>query len=52
MADDRTSLTDDEILTSAPGDTRSRQLAADTDADDQDTDSDDSDSDADSEDPS
>jgi hypothetical protein len=50
--DERTSLSDDEILTSLPGETRGRLGMADTDADDQDTDSDDSDSDADTDDPS
>jgi hypothetical protein len=50
--DERTSLSDDEILTSVPGETQPRQLAADTDADDQDTDADDSDTDADADDPS
>jgi hypothetical protein len=50
--DEFTTLDDDEILTSAPGETRARQLAADTDADDQDADADDADADADTEDPS
>jgi hypothetical protein len=51
MDEQRTSLSDDEILTSVPGETRSR-LAQDTDADDQDADSDDTDADADTDDPS
>ena len=47
--DERTSLSDDEILTSLPGETRGRLAMSDSDADDQDTDTDDADSDADTE---
>jgi hypothetical protein len=50
--DERTSLSDDEILTSLPGESRGRVGASDTDADDQDSDADDTDSDADADDPS
>lgn len=46
--DEHTTLGDDEILTSAPGETRWH--ASDSDADDEDADSDDADSDADSDD--
>ena len=49
--DEPKTLSDDEIFTSAPGETRGRNMA-DTDADDQDTDADDSDADADTDDPS
>ena len=50
--DERTSLSDDEILTSLPGETRSRLDMSDSDTDDTDTDADDSDTDADADDPS
>jgi hypothetical protein len=52
MDEQRKSLTDDDILTSAPGEARSRLGMADTDADDQDADSDDTDADSDGVDPS
>jgi hypothetical protein len=54
MTEERTGLSDDEILTGSDLGTRSRNETADTDsADDQDTsDTDDTDSDADTEDPS
>ena len=44
MEEKRTTLTDDEILTSGPGDTRSRFSVTDADQDDE-TDSSDSDTD-------
>jgi|GraSoiStandDraft_16_1057320.scaffolds.fasta_scaffold3444873_2 hypothetical protein len=54
MTEERTGLSDDEILTGGELGTRSRQETADTDGtDDQDTaDTDDTDADADTEDPS
>jgi hypothetical protein len=52
--DERTSLSDDEILTSLPGETPGRLAMSDSDADDQDTDADEADTeaDADTDDPS
>ena len=52
MDEQRKSLADEDILTSTPGDMRSRLGMADTDADDQDADSDDTDADSDGTDPS
>jgi hypothetical protein len=52
MDEQRKSLADEDILTTVPGETRSRLSMADTDADDQDADSDDTDADTDGTDPS
>jgi len=51
MADERTTLRDDEILTTAIGEARSRPETADIDEDDVDVDTDDVDPDADTDDP-
>jgi hypothetical protein len=48
----RTTLSDDEIQTTSPGESRQRWSVTDADQDDQDTDADDADPDADTEDPS
>ena len=50
--DEKRTLSDEEIRTTHPGESRSRWSVTDADQDDQDTDADDADSDADTDDPS
>jgi hypothetical protein len=50
--DEKRTLSDDEIQTTQPGESRTRWSVTDTDQDDQDTDADDADADADLDDPS